>query len=130
METPIMLRLSLIAAAMVLLAYPSYADAQSGIRITVGYGYPVYQTPYGSYKAGYPYHPPYGKWGYGNPYQPNVYRPYYNQPVYKAPKLSSGTGSAMSGPRNNGNYWYWLQQQANQGRIPQSEVNRRMYGNR
>jgi len=119
------LRVALIAAALLFLAAPSQADAQ----IYYGYGYPTY-SPYGAYYGGYYSSPYYSEWGYRPAYPRYGYRPAPVYPGYAAPSVPSGTGSAMSGPRNNGNYWYWLQQQANQGRIPQSEVNRRMYGNR
>lgn len=133
---PAVLRISLIAAALLLLAPPSNADAQVVIRGSYGYGYPSYYAPYGSYYGGYQYNYPYGEWGYRSPYRHYGYRPYYGYsgysgyPGYVVPSLPSGTGGAFGGSPNSGNYWYWLQQQANQGRIPQSTVNRMMYGNR
>jgi len=123
-------RIALAAAAVLFLVAPSQADAQ----IYYGYGYPTYglgygygYSPYGAYYGGY-YRPPiYNEYGYG---YPTYNRPAYRPPYYQAPMAPSGTGGAFSGSRNNGNYWYWLQQQANQGKIPQSPVNRMMYGNR
>lgn len=124
-----MLRATLaLTAAVALFGVAQPAQAQI-FGPSYGYNY--------SYNYNYRYGTPYYGGYYGNPYQReygygyNTYRPYYGYPQYNyyQPSYSvpSTTGSALQGG-NNGNYWYWLQQQANQGRIPQSEVNRRMYG--
>ncbi len=119
-----------LTAAVVLLAVAQPARAQVFVP---GYGY-NYSYNY-SYRYGNPY---YGSY-YGNPYQReygyNTYRPHYGSPYaypqynyYPSYSAPAATGNSFQGGGNNGNYWYWLQQQANQGRIPQSEVNKRMYG--
>lgn len=122
------LRIALIAAAVCFLAAPSQADAQMNYGFGNPYGYQYGYSPYGSYYGGY-YRAPYqGEYGYYGHRYPQYQRPY--NPGYVVPSVPSGTGNAIGSGPNNGNYWYWLQQQANQGKIPQSEVNRRMYGNR
>lgn len=125
-----MLRIALIAAAVCFLAAPSQADAQIYYGYGTPYGYQYGYSPYGAYYGGYYRAPIYNEYGYYPRYSRYPqYQPPYN-PGYVAPALPRGTGNAIGSGPNNGNYWYWLQQQANQGKIPQSTVNRMMYGNR
>mgnify|MGYP006969361863 CR=1 FL=1 len=128
-----MLRAMTIAvAALVLLAVADSSQAQVISRNGIIYGgYGINSPTY--YYPGYSYGSNYGSY-YGNPYYDGPYLPryspgYYNPyPVYSAPLVPSATGNAFSGQRSNGNYWYWLPQQANEGRIPPSGVNRRLHG--
>ena len=100
--------------------YPSYGYQSYGYTTPYGYQY-QYRYNYGSPYGGYGYAPSgyggYPAYGYGYSHRPGG--------AYISPR----TGGAFGGSPNNGNYQYWLSQQASQGRMSWAEVNRRTYGN-
>ena len=121
----------------------------TGAQAQVGYGYNPYG--YNPYAVQQPtYYSPYGVSVYRAPYvvtpygyaPTNGYHSGYAQPSYRykpgyvapapvpVPVYAPSTGGAFGGSPNNGNYYYWLQQQAAQGRMSQNAVNKIMYPGR
>lgn len=120
---------ALMAFGILLVVAMWVAPAEAGHRrryaYRYGYGVPAYSYGVPAYGYGVP---AYG-YGYGAP----AYGYGYGVPAYGygVPAYSYGvSGGPFGGSPSDGNYWYWLSQQAAQGQIPQSTVNQMMYGNR
>lgn len=135
----------ILTGALAAMAYAAPAEAQYYYNPGYGYGYNPYY--YGYVNPGYGQREQerrelirqgyrqqispremarlQGTLGQERYYDRRGYTPYWSQ---TRPGVSQPNSQPFRGSPNGGNYYYWLSQQAAQGRLPQSTVNQLMYG--